>query len=472
MPDSPLSMRRLIQRLRFRFTIRDLLVFTFGLAVGFAHSRVAGAQWSDCLLAIFFGWFIIGLAQLAWSSIKRWQQSASDLPLDVRCGLLLDALWPISIIAVVALALGMEDWWNSLSEEGRPEFSSWTLPAIIQSLLMLAVVCAYSRFPAANAEQSLGVGAKWQTLIGLVVACLAFFWVSLVVRGQILVGALVHVAIEGVYSFQPTRWAGQDFTSPRFFPELRAAFIHWGLVAGALCAAAFVLACFFITKKRTHWFLRQGMLVAWAVCITCACFHTHWAATVALPVLSPLLADEFSIPAAVYLLAFVLIAFAAAMLSWRITASVHEQSAFVPGTQGSTPVPLHRRIPVMGFFLLAALWRSLSIWTVQDFFWGTFGLFGRSSSFWSVQDVLRRISTITEVHLIDPPSMLRLAAIIVVAQQLWLTRRTGDRAPSASASVDPRRFVVGIVLLTIIGIVSTPAMAWYGVAFYFWSANK
>jgi hypothetical protein len=103
---------------------------------------------------------------------------------------------------------------------------------------------------------------------------------------------------------------------------------------------------------------------------------------------------------------------------------------------------------------------------VRDFLQSLLGW----GSVWSIANLMRRISTIIEVHFSEPSWMIRLVAIAVVAQQLWWKwRGTGDYK-AVSYAVDATRFTIATLLLTITGVVSVPAMAWYGVALYFWLA--
>ena len=431
----------------------------FGLAVGFAYARTGEADWPSRLLAAFFGWFVIGMGQTSWDAIQRWRATPPDLPREVRFGMFLEILWPIGVIGMVVWALEMEEFDRSHLSEDSNIFNSWTLPGLIQGTLMLAVICGYSP-PLSYARKKENRWGKYGVLFTVFVVCAALFWVSLVVLNQMLMAPLVHVALEGVYSAQPTRWAGQDFEPARLLPDVYRHYVHRGLAAGLLSATSFALACAIAADRRLHWAIRMAMFLAWCGCITSLATLISWSYRAALPVLSPLLAPRIlTHPVISYVCGLVLILFAANVLAWRIAARPIGESFLQP-----SDVPVHRRVSVMVFFLIAALWGSMSIWSVTDFFQTMFGL-RRDSSFASV---IQWISTIVELHLSEPRWIIRLASIALVGQLLWRTCRTSGGYQAARNAVDPTRFAVAVALLSSTGIVGVPAMAWYGVALYFW----
>ena len=97
-------------------------------------------------------------------------------------------------------------------------------------------------------------------------------------------------------------------------------------------------------------------------------------------------------------------------------------------------------------------------------------IFRGGSNFWSLNNLIQRFSTIAQAHISEPRWIIRLAAMIVVAQQLWRTWRTGAHYHATNVAIKPARFLLGACLIAVTGFVSIPALAWYGVALYFWSA--
>jgi len=460
MPDLFSANARFATWSRFRYSLRDLLVFMFGLAAGFASVQSGQNDWSSVLLAAFTGWFVIGMGETSWDSIQRWRAAPAEVSRDVWFGRLLEVLWPIGMIGMVVLALEMGQLdRRDLSDGDSGMSNSWVLPGLIQGTLMLAVICGYSSSPS-YAREHVGRWEKYNSLFAVFVVCAALFWVSLVVLNQMLMAPLVHVALEGVYSAQPTRWSGKDFEPARLLPDVYRDYVHRGLVIGALSATSFALACGIPVYRRLHWAIRIAMFLAWCGCIASMAVLISWSYTVALPILSPLLAPRIlTQPATNYLFGLALILFAANVLAWRIAARPIGISIVQP-----SDVPVHRRIPVMVFFLMAAIWGSMSLLTATDFISNILG-FRRS---WSFASMIQRISTIVEVHLSEPRWIIRLAAMALVAQCLWRTWRAKEEYQATSYAVGPIRFAVTAALLTITGVVSVPAMAWYGVALYFW----
>jgi hypothetical protein len=258
MPDLFSANARFATWSRFRYSLRNLLVFMFGLAAGFASVQSGQNDWSSVLLAAFTGWFVIGMGETSWDSIQRWRAAPAEVSRDVWFGMLLEVLWPIGMIGMVLLALEMDQWGRrQLSDDDSGMSNSWVLPGLVQGTLMLAVICGYSSSPSnraraattsrmavicgyssspSNAREQVGRWEKYDSLFAVFVGCAALFWVSLVVLNQMLTAPLVHVALEGVYSAQPTRWAGKNFEPARLLPDIYRYFVHRGLVIGALSA--------------------------------------------------------------------------------------------------------------------------------------------------------------------------------------------------------------------------------------------
>ena len=123
-------------------------------------------------------------------------------------------------------------------------------------------------------------------------------------------------------------------------------------------------------------------------------------------------------------------------------------------------LPVHRCVPVM-----LPSW-SLSVWNSGEIFGDPFtdflGFFNPRSFGLRTYYGLQVVGT-------DPPWIMRVAAALLVAQQLWLAWHGKTNYSSMTYAIDPWKFSLGAVLTFLTGLVVVPALAWYGFALYLWS---
>src|SRR4030095_10927718 len=147
------------------------------------------------------------------------------------------------------------------------------------------------------------------------------------------------------------------------FPNLERQFVTRGIEAGLLSLAAFIFIYGALAAAKWRWAVCAVFLMGWLACLGLIAALLHWSYRSALPVLSPYLADQIlSHSVASYGLGLVLIVAMSSAFAWRLTASAQPIDDTESPLIASTERPLHQRIPVMSFFLLAAVCGSLGFW--------------------------------------------------------------------------------------------------------------
>lgn len=460
MPDQPPPDKPLAHWWRFRFSVSGLLVFTFGLAVGLAYSRVKGTSAPDYLFAVFAGWFVVGMAQTSWVAFRRWRSAELGLSRSERFALALDVSWPLATIGMVALAATMD----VLKREQRlnnstNDLSFWTLHGLIQGTFFLAVICGYSG-PRGWIDGRQVQRNRMSMLYSLLAIGMSFFWLSCLVHRQFSIPSLVHVAIHGVQLNWPTRWLGRDFAPASIFPELQQQFIDRAMLAATLSALALGLICGIVTCCAHRRIFCACLLLAWLACLGINLWLIYWCFTLALPTLSPFMTPQIlTHSTATYGLGLSLILAAAGMFSWRWTAT-KEVGTEALRAPCETFIPLHQQPFIMLTFLSATVWSNFEPLRMN------FSLPDLND----LQAWLQLLMSIVEFYCVwQPELLLQVAAMLLVARRLWPVGRAKKEIAMPTFAIQPAVFCLSMALTTITIIVAVPTLAWYGFALFLWS---
>ncbi|MDX1945445.1 MAG: hypothetical protein SFU86_08550 [Pirellulaceae bacterium] len=453
---------------RIRFSLGGLLTGIFGLACALAYSRLESTTWSERLLAGYLGLFVVGMGQMAWQAFQLWKNRPAGLPRDSRFALLLGVLWPLASVGAIALAttadLARND--KSAPEPVNDMSKWWVQPGLIQALLFLAIIGGYAR-PPRQTWRGAGALSPWNVVFAVVAVGLGGFWIAVLAESQLAHASLIHLAIRSIHLNSPKRWLGRDFLPDYVCPQLEREFIYRGLLAGILAAAAFGLLVGFACAWRRPRMIRAAWLLAWIGSVAAIGWLMWWCGESALPVISPVVAPQIlTHPATCYLLGVALIVFASGILAYRLSAKpIGEIEQPIIPTTDAAWLPVHRRTPVMGLLLVATAWGAVETLGESLSLKALLGL----SEPWSVRRAIVETLALVELPAITPYWTMRLAAIILVSQQLWITWRKKGKTLSPSYSIDPWKFSLTALLATITGLFIVPAVAWFGVARFFWA---
>ena len=449
--DSTEDKPAIARRRAVRFTLLDLLVLTFGVAVGLGWLRLPGASSPEALLAAVSAFIAIGLAQQAHREFRNagceartWSPAPAVIAAYSVSSLLLGCLVVWAVNRSIRHLYPAEDW-----RVGR------TADAFGETAIGLGIIWAY--------WLSLGTTLRmrpsvWTRTIGLAVVPLSAFYTSWVVMSEMMVVSLVGIAIQGVQIAEPTRWAGHPFPSLQPPVKLLDAFYVRGAVTAAIWSAGALttLAGAYCLHRsgRARW----GFFAAAMVCFLIVLYLLVWARQV-LPEVLPFMADGVgTLPWTNWLLAISIIVMASALGSWRLAA---ERETSTPETRstGTTNNGWHLNPLVIGLGILGLLWQW---WNSAELAY----LFGQSLSS-SPMEQAWRVCSALGYGLIEPVGILRVAILSVLTGTLWRICRKPGEGRISGWSLEPSRFLTTwLFLLAAVSLV--PAVfAWYGTAILF-----
>jgi hypothetical protein len=431
-------------RTRFRFSLRGMLVFMLGIAMALAAWRLPRITLPTVVLTALVPWFTLGMIQRAR---QAWRSAGLALCQPEICGglrieaalMLGTALLPI----IALLPLVVASWRGAQYEELEVSLARTKLTDI---LFFLALIAAY--LSSAASWSSEDAFRRFKTpLLRVFGALVGVYWLLLVLVDSTLIVSLVYMAIRGVHSAQPLRIAGHDIAPPNLHLELNRQFLFRGIAAGVLLLAAFgALLRLPQSWSRGRWTSTANVL---AVCgaLVAAAALVAWSLTVAFPTLAPNLAPTPRNQSPGNLAAgIVLVIVAATALAWRLsleTVTDATRSAELSASQST--VPPHERLTFLIVLLVVLLWQTLYHWKVEAYWSGMLP--------WSLPGFWSQVQAVAQYQFLHPGALASLAAIIVVAQRIWLRRKPVTPPEGQQVLLNPWRFAaiwplaLGIVLL-------------------------
>lgn len=439
------------RRRAVRFTLLDLLVLTFGVAVGLGWLRLPGASSPDALLAAVSAFIAIGLAQQAHEELRN----AGCDPRSWRPAPVVIAAFSVSSLLVGCLVV----WAVNRSIRHTYPADDWrigrTADAFGVTAIGLGMIWAY--------WLSLGTTLRmrpsaWTRAIGLAVVALLAVYTSWVVMSEMMVVSLVGMAIQGVQIAQPTRWAGHPFPSSQPPVKLIDAFYVRGAFAAAVWSAGALTtlagAYCWHRSGRARW----GSFTTAMVCFLIVLYLLVWARQV-LPEVSPFMADGVgTLPWTNWLLAISIIVMASALGSWRLAAE-RETLSREARSMATTNNGWHLNPLVIGLGILGLLWQW---WNSAELSY----LFGQSFSSSPMEQAWHACSALV-YGLIEPVGILRVALLSVLTGTLWRICRKPGEGRISGWSLEPSRFLTTCIFLLAAVSLVPAVFAWYGTAILF-----
>jgi hypothetical protein len=455
------------QMRRLRFSVFDLFVVTFGIAAALAYHRVPGVPWTDALLVMCATWVVVGMVQQALAAYGVWR----GVPIadqELRNGAMLALVRPIAVVGLLAMAVGLE-----IVKEFELDVSeSIALDAFTASLFSLAIICAFTAPGRAEIAKSTPRVSVVQAVVSGLALVLGCVWLVYVLVSAQTISGLVHLAIRGVENAQPTRWMDKPFHPYDPQAKLLAEFF-WRAIAAAAAVAVSATSVVLLTiywDRRTSRRLAIGTAVAG---IIVAAYFVHWYLTVGFPAVSPFLAANtgtqpwYVVMAGISVFAGACFLFAMRNVPEpRLIGRLNEHGA----PEGSRPY--HLSGAVMSLLLLAMIATALPGWWNVPFInslWGSPTLMSELKFWWSggaglleLPRLLLQIAfALGAAYVEEPKMLLRLAAILIVVDQLRRWRR-GDVAKESLAPVRMVKLVTVTALAAVTLLLAIPAGAWLG----------
>jgi hypothetical protein len=448
---------------RWRFSLFDLFIITLGAAAGLAYHRLPNVPWTDALLIACATWIVVGMVQQMRSALGIWR-SLNTADRELRHGAALALARPIAAIAMLAAAVGFE-----AARGPNPEDTAyWPLDNFTASLVSLAVICAYLS-PGRRTTSSPRRKGAFHAGLDFLVLLIAAAWLLYVLVSSQSISGLVHMAIRGVEAAQPTRWGGKPFYP--FDPQVELArqfFTRAVIAAGAVSVAA--ICTFLLTAWWDRRAARRLLIAAALGGIICSGPLVHWYWTVGYPTWSPFMASQMGAQ------------------PWFVTAaglSVAAGACFLfvmryvpePATSQTAAQQMPPAYHVSGVVMIALLlsmiaggtpqWDSSMgalVWWLPDplsdlkIWWDSgASLGGLPRVFFGI------VYGVVSYWLDEPKMLLRLAAILVVANQLSRWRR-GELTSEMILPIRAGKLLTVSLLATATLLVAIPAGAWLGFA--------
>jgi len=444
---STISLTRAISN--WRFTLSELLLFMLSISVGLARWRVPGATFDQSLLGCFTAWFIVGMVQ---RSREAWRlRRETSLPTaSFKFGFAVAVAGPVLVALLLVVALLTDaairvDWFNLGRDLGSDaECDKWIARKLNDTLIGLAIVCGYWNRAVSGDTSDRSFRVSW--LWNVAIAAAGLMLLIMMLMSTAAVFNMVYTALAGVIDFQPTRWAGVEFTPAGILPApVERAFAIGGIAAGtALLAAAAssILLARFWPKGVV---VRIVLALAAASSLALAVWLLWWCAAFAFPVLSPLLAaGMWEQPRTDLLLALLLMLSFATAAAWWITRSDTDTIAARrrDGDGSKAPPHLNGSVALLGIAALLSV--SVMNWWSRDVYW-----------------LWYRYADIS-YNQIEPEHLMCLAAVLVLAAAVRRARRGLPPDAVTIRAVEPARFA--LVWLLVVGalLLVPPVGAWFG----------
>lgn len=437
---------------RWRFTIRALLLMLLGIAVGLAAQR-ATHDWGESIFAGFLTWFTIGLIQRTWQAVGLLPSQWSLSP-EIRWGAVLECAWPVFALTLLLMGLVIEVSFR----QGWLPWSTWspetgTVSCIGQLIVALSLVSAYSHPPQWIAgrprrslyTQILEVGG----FVGGVI------WLVCLTAELTLITALVHLACDNMRVTSALQIFGHRVSSPDVPRDLMRYFVDGALSAALLAtgsgAALLVQGGIQRRSRGRMW----GLFGLWLVTTIPLIVHLAWAYRVAVPQLAPHFAGLFLGDSRWnVLLAGILLASAAAMLTVRLTAELRPQ-----GDSQSVQLPagrfVHERPEPILMALIAATWMFVASIV------GQIDVSTLDLSQWKFISMNLAIG-----YLLPLDNLAKVAAFLALALAMWRAVRP-SWGPPALLHVNANRFALVYLMSLVTCSLVPPALAWLGFTMLF-----
>jgi hypothetical protein len=436
---------------RWRFSLSGLLLLMLSISVGLAMWRLPGATGAQFLYGCFGSWFVVGMIQ---RSRRTWKLLPSLNPLDpsLRMGLRVAIVGPTAIAMLLVCGVVMNaatriDWFGLNAElDDYEQLGSWILHRLTWTDFFLAIVGGYwNGDPVASWPTEPASAAAMRRGVGVAAGGLLL---ALLVINTAAIMAMVHEGVEGVVNYQPTRWAGHNFDPWLAKPvQVQREFILGGMLSMTMLVGA--LGAVFVMAQRWNSSQRYRLLLA-AIAIsllTTVVGMLAWCAAVALPVMSPILAQTLpQQPRINLVVALVLIVYFAAIVSLFVTAKVSDQPVRAGSGGSATARFAHERWEVLLLGLAAMVWQLCTGLANQRARWEWYRWADLS------------------YDLPEPEHLLWLAAFIMMASALRQACRDGPSPRWFIWAVEPGKFLATWALFASALVLVPPVGAWFGLA--------
>jgi hypothetical protein len=456
---------------RLRFSVFDLFVVTLGVAGGLAYHRLPGVGWSDALLVMCAAWIVVGMVQQARSAAALWR-SFPSADRELRNGAALALARPIAVIAMLTAAVGFE-----AVERIGPGFpfraaidEFMASRGFTAALFSLAIICAYTAPGRAEARNPIRRKTVFQCAVGVLALLLSCILLLYVLVSAQFISGLVHIAIRGVEMAQPTRWNGKPFHPYDPQVQLLAEFF-WRAIMSASAVAISAICTALLTVAWNQRSSRRLLIAMSTMGVLVAAYLVHWYWTVGFPTVSPLVAaNTGQLPW--YVVAAGIAVFAAACFLFAMRYVPEPRSS--DHSLSELPRPYHLSGAVMSLLLLAMILGALPASWLFDFvssLWSSMDLLDHLQNWWEGGASLSGLSLLffqmgfgLLSHWVEEPKMLlRLAAVLVVFNQLRRWRR-GEVFIETLAPVRVAKLFTITGLAAVSLLLAIPAGAWLGFA--------
>ena len=437
-----------------RFTLSDMLAGTFVIAVALA-AWIYAQDWRTVVLAVIAGALTVGLSRQArdiWVA-----GSTADHSHAVHLSLWFPLGWrvlagPLLIVVILLgcvpqAALDEEFAWDADTIQRVGDHLSQSVPVLLMTTALLGGYLA-RRSPSPARATSRWTEAAWW--LGAVV--------MLVVVGtsMLLVYSLVHIAIQGIFSYFPFSRLGVAQNPPTATNREVAAFVRWSYLAGFGVLLSAWLTVRLAASFERHWIRRIVIAAILLVTLTLTCRYLIWVYQTELPRISPIFSELLFVrPQRQWLYAVVLVGIFATAATWRIMQQPAQATCRLPiNWQERSSRYWHERALVLGLVAFVVL----DGWVRDAFF-----------PDWWPTVLWDRFLSVVYAAFGEPVAYLRLACLIViglVAVRRW--RGEGATSDTLFAVLPPARFA--LVWLAVVATIVTGVPAFTVFCFAFWLA--
>jgi hypothetical protein len=241
-------------RQRLQFSLRGLLLLTFGVAVGLSAATLKNASWPDGLLAAAAAWMVLGLLNQAFDLWQTFHGQA-DLPDDVRWGWRFAFLWRLCI-ACLLTACYLTNALLHLEAVQLPEVDDTVLyatgPNLRRALFYLLLIVVAWSVPSRTRQR---VPSLWSPLIDVLAGVAAVAWCLLLWSGMGMIHFFVHVAAQEIDNVASSRFAEEGLN---VYSNAHWQRFFWYALVAAIC----VLLAVGITRQLARQW-REGMWRRW-----------------------------------------------------------------------------------------------------------------------------------------------------------------------------------------------------------------
>lgn len=424
---------------RFRFSLRGLMAVIFGTAVGLTAARQSWVSWHEALLTSVVCWFALGLVSQILD-LRAVLSRETGIDGDLRFGGRLAIAWRMTAILLLVGYCTLE----ALRRQGlltlaAQESSVFDVGNQLRELLFnLAIIVIVSSAPQGKLHRHedriadrLIQPAAWLAAIAV---CL------LVWSSWPLIVFLVHVAISGIESSFPTRFADPDIV-PNLLARTKRFVIHVYLAALLIPVNMWLTRQ--LAEKWTQRTRRSTILACLSASLGVTLGYLAWFRKVGVGQFSPHFAYHSSAaPLHLWLSAALLIMFASAVASYRLVSSRSETAGIPQLDWRRHPRRyLHERRLTL---LALALALGGNIFEILQIGWGR-----------TWQDTAERL-------LNWPENFMVLAAFWLAACQLFRgSRNSSKSAADGQVAVSPRQFGAVWLATSLTLLTAIPLIAWF-----------